>query len=85
MDVDLNLQMQQPACRERSVDHLLNCIRDEVDYRQHMDYIHSNPVKHGYVTKPRDWQYSTFHHNVARGLYDLDWEGMPIIVGRAFD
>jgi len=63
-----------------------HCIRDEGDYCQHMDYIHSNAVKHGYVTKPRDWQYSTFHQSVARGLYDLDWgEGVPIIVGRAFD
>lgn len=27
------------------------------DYK---DYIHFNPVKHGYVKLARDWQYSTF-------------------------
>ena len=27
-------------------------IRDENDYLQHRDYIHLNPVKHGYVSLP---------------------------------
>jgi putative transposase len=36
-------------------------IRDEQDYAIHMDYIHFNPVKHGYVQNVIDWQYSTFH------------------------
>ena len=25
-------------------------IRDDRDYRSHMDYVHFNPVKHGWVT-----------------------------------
>ena len=35
-------------------------IRDERDYERHADYIHYNPVKHGYVTKVADWPYSSF-------------------------
>lgn len=29
-------------------------IRDESDFRRHVDYIHWNPVKHGHVTKVAD-------------------------------
>ena len=34
-------------------------IRDEDDFNAHVDYIHYNPVKHGYVAAPRDWRYSS--------------------------
>ncbi len=37
-------------------------IRDETDFRHHVEYIHHNPVKHGYVQHPRDWLYSSYHH-----------------------
>ena len=50
-------------------------IRDEADYRAHMDYVHINPVKHGLVKRVADWPYSTFHHQVAEGVYPLDWAG----------
>ena len=29
-------------------------IRDEDDFRRHFDYIHYNPVQHGYVNRPHD-------------------------------
>lgn len=48
-------------------------IRDDRDYRAHMDYVHFNPVKHGLVAHPAAWPYSTFEKCVARGLYDLSW------------
>ncbi len=48
-------------------------IRDEGDWRRHMDYIHYNPVKHNHVRRVRDWPYSSFHHLVERGWYDKDW------------
>ena len=48
-------------------------IRDEKDYEAHMDYVHINPVKHGYVDKARDWPFSTFHRCVELGLYPEDW------------
>ena len=48
-------------------------IRDEADYRAHMDYVHINPLKHGLVQRVADWPYSTFHRLVAAGLYPPDW------------
>ena len=50
-------------------------IRNEEDYRRHGDYIYINPLKHGYVGKVSDWPYSTFHRDVAEGLYPVDWAG----------
>lgn len=50
-------------------------LRNEEDYRRHMDYIYINPVKHGWVTRVQDWPYSTFHRDVQNGLYPLDWAG----------
>ena len=50
-------------------------IRDEADYFRHVDYIHYNPVKHGYVDAVKDWQYSSFHRWVADGNYPMNWGG----------
>jgi putative transposase len=50
-------------------------IRDERDYRAHMDYVHINPVKHGLVECVADWPYSTFHRRVVEGIYPVDWAG----------
>jgi putative transposase len=54
---------------------LRGLIQDEADYRAHMDYVHINPVKHGYVKRVVDWPYSTFHRWVAQGGYPSDWAG----------
>ena len=48
-------------------------IRDENDLTRHFDYIHYNPVKHGYVNKPIDWEYSSLSKCVKEGLYSKDW------------
>lgn len=50
-------------------------IRDERDYVRHVDYVHYNPVKHGYVTRVADWPHSTFHRFVKRGVYTNEWGG----------
>jgi putative transposase len=42
-----------------------------------MDYVHINPVKHGYVKNVRDWPYSTFHRYVELGVYPEDWANAP--------
>lgn len=36
-------------------------IRDEDDLYKHLDYIHYNPVKHGFVQNVKDWEFSSFH------------------------
>jgi putative transposase len=48
-------------------------IRNEADFTRHLDYIHFNPVKHGYVPRVRDWLYSSFHRWVRLGAYPDDW------------
>lgn len=48
-------------------------IRDEQDFYNHFNYIHYNPVKHGWVKSPKDWQFSTFHKMVEQGFYPSDW------------
>jgi putative transposase len=52
-----------------------HAIRDDRDLERHVDYIHFNPVKHGYVTKVADWPHSSFHRFVSRGLLPEDWGG----------
>jgi len=52
-----------------------HAIRGDADYARHMDYVHFNPVKHGHVSRVRDWPYSTFHRLVRGGLYPADWGG----------
>jgi len=48
-------------------------IRDEDDFAKHVEYIHYNPVKHGLVMAPRDWEYSSFGGYVEEGIYDREW------------
>ena len=50
-------------------------IRDEADYARHVEYCHFNPLKHGLVTRVRDWPYSSFHRDVRAGLFPEDWAG----------
>jgi putative transposase len=56
-------------------------ILDERDFRQHMDYVHFNPVKHGLVQRVVDWPYSTFHRYVQQNVYPPDWAGDAQIDG----
>ena len=35
-------------------------IRDEADLEAHVNYVHYNPVKHGYVSEIDDWPYSSW-------------------------
>ncbi|MCG8604144.1 hypothetical protein MJD09_03980 [bacterium] len=44
------------------------------------DYIHYNPVKHGYVEKPQEWKWSSFHRYLKLGHYPDDWGvGEPVL------
>lgn len=64
----LLLQFKLPA--RRYWEHL---IRDEADYRLHMDYVYINRLKHGLVKELRNWPYSTFHRVAQQGIYPGDW------------
>lgn len=50
-------------------------VRDDEDYARHVDYIHFNPVKHGWVRRVADWPHSSFHRFVDAGIYSVDWGG----------
>ena len=52
-----------------------HAIRDEKDFERHVDYIHYNPVKHGFVTRVVDWPHSSFHRYVEQGILPADWAG----------
>jgi putative transposase len=52
-------------------------IRDDNDLDNHIDYIHFNPVHHGLVKMPADWEFSTFKHFMQEGRYDPDWTMIP--------
>jgi len=48
-------------------------IRDDEDFNRHVDYVHWNPVKHGWVRRVADWPHSSFHDYLKRGLYPENW------------
>ena len=77
-----------PADGHRKESHIKKCERgiwqrrfwehtlwDLSDVERHIDYIHYNPVKHGYVNRVVDWSYSSFHRYVSRGVCPVDWAG----------
>lgn len=51
-------------------DHML---RDEADLSRHIDYIHFNAVKHGYVADPFQWAHSSLGVFLRNGMYNRDW------------
>jgi putative transposase len=48
-------------------------IRDDEDLEKHVNYVHYNPVRHGYVGRVADWRFSSFHLFVRRGWLPADW------------
>lgn len=48
-------------------------IRDERDLNAHINYIHFNPVKHGYVSQASQWPYSSIHKFIRQGVLPMDW------------
>ena len=79
-----NARKEKALWQRRYWEHLL---RDEEDWRHHMDYIHYNPVKHGYSIRPADWPYSSFKQATERGWYEASWgEREPVtIAGMKFE
>lgn len=48
-------------------------IRDEADYRAHVEYCWINPVKHGLVARPVDWPHSSIHRDLRLGRVPPEW------------
>ncbi len=48
-------------------------IRDEKDLARHVDYIHFNPVKHGYTNSAVKWPYSSIHRYIREGVLPCNW------------
>jgi putative transposase len=71
MNAPLTSRSEKKVWQRRFWEHLL---RNEKDWQVHMDYIHYNPVKHGYVQSPGGWPYGSFRRAVKQGLYPADWE-----------
>jgi putative transposase len=64
------VKREQALWQHRYWEHLL---RDETDYARHLEYIHFNPVKHGYVSSAMEWPYSSFRRYVEAGVYPAEW------------
>lgn len=58
------------AWRKRHREHR---IRDDEDLARYIDYIHWNPVRHGWATAPGEWPWSSFHKFRRSGYYADDW------------
>jgi len=56
--------------QNRFWDHI---IRNQNDMNRHIDYIHYNAVKHGYVYDPFEWKYSSLYHYAKQSYYTNDW------------
>ncbi len=71
-----SISTSRKSRRERGIwqrrfwEHLL---RDQNDFNRHVDYIHWNPVKHGWAKSASDWPHSSFHRYVAQGIYPENW------------
>lgn len=73
-----HFEWRSPVRRERGIwqrrfwEH---AILDDADYTAHMNDVNFNPVKHGTVTAPGEWPYTTFRACVARGT---PWTERPV-------
>lgn len=65
-----NLRGERQVWQRRFWEHL---IRDDDDWRQHVAYIHYNPVKHGLAKSASEWPWSSFSRFVARGWHEPTW------------
>ena len=61
---------EKPIWQRRFWEHF---IRDDEDFKRHVEYIHYNPVKHELAASPKDWLNSSFHRYVKKGKYNLEW------------
>jgi len=70
VSVAMEKRHEQSVWQKRFWEHR---IRDEEDFGHHMNYIHYNPIKHGLVQCPHQWEYSSFQRYVREGVLRKDW------------
>ena len=46
-------------------------IKTDIQFQNTLVYIHNNPVKHGFTTKPEDYPYSSYHDYISLQKTDL--------------
>jgi len=56
--------------QRRFWEHLID---GDTELEAYVDYVHYNPVKHGYSVASGEWRWTTFHRWVERGAYAADW------------
>jgi putative transposase len=84
------LQVREVRCsgrRERGIwqrRYWEHRIRDDRDLEIHVDYIHYNPVKHGYVDRPDAWSASSIHRYIRAGMLPPGWAAEPDTGDRGF-
>jgi putative transposase len=49
-------------------------IKDDDDLYNHINYIHYNPIKHGYVDNPIEWKWSSYSKFEMDGYYPDPWK-----------
>jgi putative transposase len=48
-------------------------IQDDKELNQCLDYVHLNPIYHGFVAHPIEWKHSSFGDYVRDGIYPASW------------
>jgi len=43
-------------------------VTDDAEYAALVDYLHTDPVRHGFCQRAADWQWSSLHRFVAAGI-----------------
>jgi putative transposase len=64
------LQTGTNVWQRRFWDHI---ICDQEDFNRHLDYLHYNPVKHGYTILPKEYPWSSFERYYAENHYPANW------------
>ena len=46
-------------------------LRDDADFAAHLEYCWFNLVKHGFVERLEEWEWSSVHRDRRMGVYEL--------------
>ena len=59
---------RRDGCRQRKVwwNYWDRCIRNEKDFLAYLHYTLWNPVKHGFVSQPQDYGWSSYRHTMKK-------------------